>query len=77
VLKGYHFGVHHQQDALEPSLPLLQKVQQRERRLLVHLALDEVERVSLAEGPHREKAILGHRAIDAVVKGHRTLRADL
>lgn len=77
VLERYHLGVDHQQDALEPALALLQEVEQRERRLLVHLALDEVEGVALAEGAHRKEAVLGHRAIDAVVKGHGTLGTDL
>ncbi len=41
------FGVvHHQEDALDPALALLQKVPERERRLLPHLSLDPVERVS-------------------------------
>lgn len=63
-------GVDDQQDALQPALALLQKVHQRERRLLVHFALDEVECVALGEGAHREEAILGHRAVEAVVEGH-------
>jgi hypothetical protein len=37
-----------EQDALEPAFALLQKVPERERRLLVHLALHEVERVAVS-----------------------------
>lgn len=66
--------VHHQQDALQPALPLLDEVPHREGRLLPHLALDEVERVALVQSAHREVAVLGHRPVRPVVERHLPLR---
>ena len=54
--------VHHQEDALDPAFPLLQKVPERERRLLPHLAVDPVERVALGHGRHGEVGVLGDAA---------------
>lgn len=69
--------VHHQVDALHPALPLLQKVRQREGRLLPHFALDEVEAVALAEGDHGKVAVLGHRPVEAIVEADVPLRLKL
>lgn len=69
--------VDHQQDALEPAFALLQKVEQRERALLVHFALDEVEGVPGGERTHREEAVLRDRAVDAVVERDLLLGVDL
>ena len=60
-----------------PPLALLDEVPEREGRLLPHLALDEVERVALLEGAHREEAVLGHRAVQPVVERHLPLGPDL
>lgn len=69
--------VHHQQDALQPTFALLQEVQQRERRLLVHLALNPVERITFAERFHGEEAIFGYGAVGAVVKRNFALGVEL
>lgn len=66
-----------EQDSLKPTFPLLQEVQQRERRFFVHFAFDKVERVSLGEGAHREETIFGHRSIDPVVERDFLLSVDL
>lgn len=69
--------MHHQQDALQPTFALLQEVQQRERRLLVHLALNPVERITFAERFHGEEAIFGYGAVGAVVKRNFALGVEL
>lgn len=57
-----------EQKALQPPLPLLNKVHQGERTLLVHLAIHKVERVSPARGQHRKETILRNGSVDAVIK---------
>lgn len=70
-------GVDDEQDALEPTLALLEEVAESEGGLLPHLALDEVEVVALAVGAHREEAVLGDGAVQAVVEGDCLLSGQL
>lgn len=77
VPQGNGVRVDDQQDTLQPAFPLLQEVQQRERRFFVHFTFDKVERVALGEGAHREEAILGDRSVDAVVERDFLLSVDL
>ena len=69
--------VHHQQDALQPALALLDKVADGERRLLPHLALHEAEREAVAVRAHREEAVLRHGPVQPVVERHGALGARL
>lgn len=65
--------VHHQEDTLQPPLPLLQEVVDGEGRLLPHFPLYEVERVTLPQGHHAKVVVLCHAAVRAVIEGHAPL----
>lgn len=59
-----------QQQSLQPPLALLDKVHHGEGALLVHLAVDEIERVAPARGQHCEIAVLCNRAVDSIIEAN-------
>lgn len=69
--------VHDQKDALKPTFALLQKVPEREGRLLPHLAVYPVERVAFGHGRHGKVRVLGYAALWTVVERHRSFRTRL
>ena len=66
-----------QEDAPHPPPPLLDKVLQRERALLVHLAIHKAEAVAPLEGHHGEEAVLGDGRLGPVVERHGLLRGGV
>lgn len=69
--------MHHQEDPLQPPLPLLEEVVDGEGGLFPHLSLDEVKGVAFPQSHHAKVVVFCHAAIWAVVKGHTPLCTSL
>ena len=77
---GFHWDVAggtNQVNPLHPALPLLHEVRKSEGRLLMHLALDEVEGVSLVQSHHPKEAVLSLGSLWSPVKTHLLLCSGL